>query len=168
MNPTELRLFSKPEQTLLVQTQKKRLDEMSEDEIDELLTRVRRARNKYMKLYRRQSASNVEEHETRAGTDTSNQRTYRKAEIFEDALSRVARALATAAKATARELKDERIAAAAAAKGSSRKQGKGSTSKGRDTGSKRRKPAKGRSADNSRKASSKASGARNQAKRDKR
>ena len=59
------------------------------DDLDELLTRVRRARNKYTKLYRRQSADLVAAKSSRAGTSTSNLRTKRKAEIFEDALAAV-------------------------------------------------------------------------------
>lgn len=168
MKPTELRLFSKAEQTLLVNTQKKRLDEMSEDDLDELFTRVRRARNKYMKLYRRQSATLVTDHESRAGTDTSNQRTRRKAEIFEDSLARVARSLAAAARATSRQLKEERLALAADAKGSPWSSDGGEETDASDTSSNRRKPVGGRAASKSRQASRKSSGARNQARRDQR
>jgi hypothetical protein len=118
MNPTALHtLFSEKEQTLLVATERARLIGLAEDDLDELLTLVRRARNKYTKLYRRQSADLVRAKSSRAGTSTSNQRTKRKAEIFEDALSRVASALAAAARATAKILKQERLAAARAAKG---------------------------------------------------
>ena len=85
MKPTELDMFSAAEQTLLVHTERQRLAKMSEDELDELFTRVRRARTKYTKLYRRQSADLVASKSSRAGTSTSNQRTKRKAEILEDA-----------------------------------------------------------------------------------
>ena len=165
MNPTELDMFSATEQTLLVQTERDRLAEMSEDELDALFTRVRRARTKYTKLYRRQSADLVASKSSRAGTSTSNQRTKRKAEILEDALARVAAALGAAARATARELKAERLAAAKAAKGSPRTQGaKGAatTSTGKSSG----KTPSGRSTSKARQASRKSSGARNQAKRD--
>ncbi|HSP29920.1 MAG TPA: hypothetical protein VLN74_15320 [Ilumatobacteraceae bacterium] len=57
MNPTELHLFNGAEQTLLVQTERGRLALLDEDELDELFTRVRRARTKYTKLYRRQSGT---------------------------------------------------------------------------------------------------------------
>jgi len=168
MKPTELHLFSKSEQTLLVATEKKRLDELSEDDLDDLLSRVRRARNKYTKLYRRQSATLVADHESRAGTDTSNQRTKRKAEILEDALARVARSLATAARATAKQLKAERLAAAAAAKGAPLPSGGTGQSASSDSASTRRKPARGRAASKARQGSRKASGARNQARKDQR
>lgn len=167
MNPTELQLFSKSEQTLLVGTEPKRLADLTEDELDELFTRVRRARTKYMKLYRRQSADLVADSGSRDGTATSNQRTHRKAEILEDALARVARALASAARATSRQIKDERLAAAAAAKGApdlgpamSANAGSRSQVDG--------KPARGRATSKSRQASRRASGARNQARRDRR
>lgn len=168
MKPTELRLFTKAEQTMLVNTRKKNLDEMSEEEIDELFTRVRRARNKYLKLYRRQSRTLVVDHESRAGTDTSNQPTLRKAEIFEDALAVVARALAAAAKTTSKQIKEERLALAAAAKGSPWSSDGGDGTDQADPSSAQRKPVSGRATSKSRQASRKSSGARNQAKRDQR
>jgi hypothetical protein len=165
MNPTELHLFSAAEQTLLVQTERARLVELSEDELDELFTRVRRARTKYTKLYRRQSGDLVAAKSSRSGTSTSNQRTKRKAEIFEDALARVATALGTAARATAKDLKSERLAAAKAAKGSPAKQaGNSGTSKVEDA--KKGRTPTGRSTSKARQASRKSSGARNQARRD--
>ncbi len=170
MNPTELHLFDKREQSLLVATERDRLAALSEDELDDLLTRVRRARNKYTKLYRRQSATLVADHSTRAGTSTSNQRTKRKAEILETALARVSTALAVAARATARELKQERLAAAAAAKGSPRPSGGVTTSKSNTSKSNTsvdgKRPARGRAASKGRQASRKSSGARAQARRD--
>lgn len=128
MNPTELHsLFSTKEQTLLVATEAARLKGLSEDELDQLLGLVRRERNKYSTLYRRQSSALVEASSSRAGTATSNQRTRRKAEIFEDALARVAGALSKAARASANELKAQRLEAARAAKagGSKGTAGKG-------------------------------------------
>lgn len=171
MNPTELHtLFSSKEQTLLVATEKARLAELSEDELDDLLTLVRRARNKYTKLYRRQSADLVAAKSSRAGTSTSNQRTKRKAEIFEDTLARVATALAGAARASSTALKQERLAAASAAKGTP------SVARGRSTpsGIKGDQPASSRggstggAASKGRRASTNAQGARKQAKRDSR
>lgn len=167
MNPTELDLFSAAEQTLLVHTERERLAELSEDELDELLTRVRRARTKYTKLYRRQSADLVAAKSSRSGTATSNQRTKRKAEILEDALARVATALGAAARATAKELKTERLTAARAAKGSPVTQGAATASK-TTAATKRGKPASGRSTSKARQASRKSSGARSQARRDSR
>jgi hypothetical protein len=167
MNPTELDLFSAAEQTLLVQTDRGRLASMSEDELDDLFARVRRARTKYTKLYRRQSADLVAAKSSRAGTSTSNQRTKRKAEILEDALARVATALGAAARATAKELKAERLAAAQAAKGSPRTQGRAGA-KPTPASAEGASAPRGRSTSKARQASRTSSGARNQAKRDNR
>lgn len=168
MKPTELHtLFSAKEQALLVATEPARLKELSEDELDDLLTLVRRARNKYTKLYRRQSADLVAASSSRRGTSTSNQRTKRKAEIFEDALARVARSLAAAARATAAELKRERLDAARAGKGTpaiASSQPAPSTT----TGSQRARSATGPNADKARRASKQASGSRRQAAADRR
>jgi len=169
MKPTELRtLFSEPEQTLLVRTEAARLAVLTEDELADLLTAVRRARNKYTKLYRRQSSALVDQASSRAGTSTSNTRTKRKAEIFEDALSRVAKFLSRAAKASADELKAERLAAAAG--GGSPKAARGRKPAADTTKADRAarpKPSQG-AASASRQGSTKAAGARNQARRDSR
>lgn len=169
VNPTELHtLFSAKEQTLLVATESARLADLSEDELDELLTLVRRARNKYTKLYRRQSADLVVASSSRRGTSTSNQRTKRKAEIFEDALARVARSLAAAASATAKELKRERLDAARAAKGTPAIAQAGSHGSSAPSPTRAPRKAKGPNTSRSQRASTKAKGARSQAKRDSR
>ncbi|MGI9621762.1 MAG: hypothetical protein ACR2PK_02915, partial [Acidimicrobiales bacterium] len=89
MRPSEISLFTPSEQTLLVETESKRLDKLNEDELVKLLGRVRRARNKYSDLHRRQGASTVRSSGKRYAATTSNTRTLRKAEIMEDAVSRV-------------------------------------------------------------------------------
>lgn len=171
MNPTELySLFSAKEQTLLVATERARLKDLSEDELDDLLSLVRRERNKYSKLYRRQSSALVDAASSRAGTSTSNQRTRRKAEIFEDTLARVARALSVAARNSANELKRERLEAASNAKGNPRTKtpaARAAASTGVTT-RERGRAAKGGAASASRRGSSKAQGARRQAKSDSR
>jgi hypothetical protein len=135
-----------------------------------LLTRVRRARNKYTKLYRRQSADLVAAKSSRAGTSTSNQRTKRKAEIFEDALARTASALAAAARATSNALKQERLAAASDARGTPTGVGGRSTKVGitGDQPARERGGTKGGAASKARRASNAAAGSRRQAKRDSR
>jgi hypothetical protein len=172
MNPTELSLFSDKEQTLLVATEPARLAAMSEDELDDLLTLVRRARNKYSKLYRRQSSASVNAAGKRSASATSNQRTMRKAEIFEDALARVATKLGAAARASRDELKRERIEAARSAKGAPGSQ-RGTAGGGKASGerSAARRTSGGRTGGHvtdRRAASTRASGARNQARRDSR
>ncbi len=117
MTPSEIRLFTPKEQTLLVDTEPARLRELSEDELGDLLGRVRRLRNKYSDLHRSQGRASVEAAAKRYAATTSNQRTLRKAEVAEDAVARVARHLATAARAGAKELKAARIEAARSGSG---------------------------------------------------
>jgi len=112
VNPSDISLFTAKEQTLLVSTEPARLAELSEDELADLVTVVRRARNKYRDLDVRQSRQAIQQAGRRSVSATSNSRTLRKAEIFEDALSRVSRYLSKAARVRANELKDARIAAA--------------------------------------------------------
>lgn len=174
MNPTELALFSQAEQTLLVAVEPARLALMSEDELGDALLLVRRARNKYSTLHRRQAGATVTDVGRRSATQSQNLRTLRKAEIFEDALARVSRAYAGAAKATATQLKSERLALAKAAttpapaapkaaKSTVKPaQTKGTTPSGRGV-----VPASA-TASPARRGSSKAQGAKRQAKRDSR
>ena len=112
MKPSEISLFTKKEQTLLFDTENKRLEDLDEAALATLLTRVRRARKKYTDLDRRQSVDAMKAAGRRAATSSSNERTRRKAEVMEDAVSRVARYLSRAARANANELKHERIEAA--------------------------------------------------------
>ncbi len=175
MNPTELALFSDGEQTLLVATEPARLALMSEDELGDALLLVRRARNKYTKLHRRQGGATVAEVGRRAATQSQNLRTLRKAEIFEDALARVSRAYANAAKAAAAQLKSERLALAAAAtaapkapaRTAPKSTAKASAAKGRTAAGRGVVPAAATKSP-SRRGSSAAQGAKRQAKRDSR
>jgi hypothetical protein len=103
------------EQMLVRETAGEELATLDEDELVALHTRVRRARDKYVKLYRRQSANRVTETGARGRAFPKGSRDRNKAEVFEAALARVSRRLAAAARAAARELKAERIAEARAA-----------------------------------------------------
>ncbi|CAN5535961.1 hypothetical protein BH23ACT3_BH23ACT3_18630 [soil metagenome] len=165
MTPTELSLFNDKKQTLLVATEPSRLKEMSEDELDDLLTLVRKARNKYNTQYRRQGRESVDSAGKRSATATSNQRTLRKAEIFEDALARVARSLSAAARAQRDELKAERIAAARGERGSAARKPAG---RARNESGRAQTARRGDHVTERRAASTRAKGARNQARRDSR
>lgn len=112
MRPSEAALFTAKEQELLVETRADDLDSRSEDELIDLLSRVRRARNKYSDLHRRQAVKSMKKSGRRAVTADANERTLKKAEIFDDAVSRVARYVSRAARANADEAKQQRIAAA--------------------------------------------------------
>ena len=112
MNKKLLAMMNDVEQELLRDIYDGDLATLDEDALVDLHGRVRRARNKYSKLYRRRSADRVTADRSRAKASTVNQRTARKAEIFEDALAKVSRQLARAARTSAEQLKQERLAAA--------------------------------------------------------
>ena len=116
MDQTLFRMLTADEQTLVLATEAKRLAPLDEDALVELHDRVRRARTKYTKLYRRQASAQVRADAARGKASAKNANTAAKAEIFEDALARVSRRLATVARATAAELRAERLAAAGTAR----------------------------------------------------
>jgi len=116
-------MLNSTEQALLRDAEPKALDDLDEDELCELHDRIRRARNKYSKLYRRRAAAEVKSAGARAKGHARHARTAAKAEAFEDALARVSRHLARAAKASAAELRAERLAAAGRAKSAKPKRG---------------------------------------------
>jgi len=105
-------MLNEAEKELLRDAEPHNLGKLDEDELLALHDRIRRARNKYSKLYRRRAGEQVETDSARAKASGQHARTRRKAEAFEDALARVSRSLATAAKASAAALKAERLAAA--------------------------------------------------------
>lgn len=100
------------EQELVLSTGRDELLRLDEDGLLDLHARVRRARNKYSGVYRRQASARVSEYGGRGLARPKNQRNAQLAEVFEDALARVSRQLAVVARRTAAELKAERIAAA--------------------------------------------------------
>jgi hypothetical protein len=111
MNQATLKLLTEAERLLLGQTTKAHLAQLDEDALCDLHLRVRRTRTKYVKLYRRQASAQVTRDASRGVAAPKNQRTVAKAEVFEDALARVSRRLAEAARASAAQLKNDRLAA---------------------------------------------------------
>lgn len=101
---------------LIRETEKAALAELSEDELIELHTRIRRARSKYVKNYRRGASARVRPIGGRGRAGQQGARDRDRAEVFEQALARVSAALSRAARHSAAELRSERIAAAQAAK----------------------------------------------------
>ena len=97
------------EQALIRETERDSLATMDEDALLALHLRVRRARDKYVKLYRRQSAVRVGATGGRGKAFPKGSRDRGKAEVFEEALARVSRRLAAVARASAEALKRERI-----------------------------------------------------------
>lgn len=163
MNKAFRKYLTDAEVELIEETKPANLAELDEDALGELHNRVRRASSKYRKLHRRQASAQVRNDRGRGKAAAKNPRSAAKAEVFEDALARVSRSLSRAAKASAAELKAERLAVAKAGSAGPRKapttgQGAGS---GR-TPAKKRPPA----AKKKKNASTLAAGARRQAKRD--
>lgn len=112
MNNATWAMLNETEKALLRDTERRKLEGLDQDALLDLHDRVRRIRTKYAKLYRRRAASQVESDAARGRAHATHARTAVKAEAFEDALARVSRHLARAAKASADALKGERLAAA--------------------------------------------------------
>jgi hypothetical protein len=112
MNKATWAMLNETEKALLRQAEAPSLAGLDEDELLDLLTRIRRARNKYTVLYRRRASAQVTKDAGRAKAHAQHARTAAKAEALEDALARVARALAKTARARAAELRTERLDAA--------------------------------------------------------
>lgn len=110
-------MLNDTEQALLRSAEPRELEGLDEDELAALHDRVRRARNKYSKLYRRRAAAEIDAAGSRSKGHDRHARTVIKAEAFEEALARVSQHLTKAAKASAAALKAERLGLAKAAKG---------------------------------------------------
>src|SRR5689334_6552251 len=102
--------LTEAELALVRETDRKRLKKLDEDALIELHGRVRRARNKQVKNYRRRAAERVPETGGRGKAYERNARRRAKAEVFEELLSQVSARLATLAHEAAEALKAEREA----------------------------------------------------------
>jgi hypothetical protein len=100
------------EYRLVMETEREALAGLDEDQLVALHERVRRARTKYTKNYRREAAAKVPAKGGRGKARPTNTLNRQRAEVFEEALARVSTRLAAAARASAAELRAERIAAA--------------------------------------------------------
>lgn len=114
MKKLDYKLLSDSEKELVLAARPKQLRKLDEDELIDLHRRMRRARNKYSKLYRRRAAQQVGADRTRSKASKKHARVAAKAEIFEDKLSKVSRRLAVVSREQADALRDERLAAAGA------------------------------------------------------
>jgi hypothetical protein len=169
MKKRVLNSLTELERNLVAETEKQAMAELDEDALLELHTRVRRARTKYVKLYRRQASAQVETQGGRGKAYPKNQRSRDKAEIFERALARVSRRVEVLAKQSAAELKAERLAAAQRKGSGPRADGTGSgPDQKADQKAVRRATATKTTGGKKRDASTRAKGARRQAKRDSR
>lgn len=99
---------------LVRELEPKRLKALDEDELLDLHRRVRRARNKQVKNYRRKAAQNVKEVGGRGKAGPKGGKARWRAAAFEEALSIVSGRLAHVAHVQAEALKDARLAQARA------------------------------------------------------
>jgi hypothetical protein len=116
MNASLLAVLNDTERLLIAQTERDELAALDEDAAIDLEARIRRARNKYVGVYRRGASAAVSEHGGRGRAAPENTRAAMKAEAFEEALSRISRRVAVLARKAAAELRAVRLAAARAAK----------------------------------------------------
>ncbi|GAA1521002.1 hypothetical protein [Kribbella lupini] len=112
MNQALLNSLTEAERLLVAEAERDAVKSLDEDELLELHQRIRRARTKYVKNYRRAAGAAVAEAGGRGQSYPRNQRDRDKAELFETVLARVSREVAGAARQAATELRKERIAAA--------------------------------------------------------
>lgn len=112
MNQALLNSLTDAERLLMAETERDGLKRLDEDELLELHQRIRRARTKYVKNYRRAASSAVASRGGRGFSYPKNQRDRGKAELFESALARVSREVASAATRASTQLRTERIEAA--------------------------------------------------------
>lgn len=116
MDAATLAVLNQSENLLVAETSREALAALDEEEAIALETRVRRARNKYVSIYRRDAAAKVGEHGGRGRARKENLQNARKAEAFERALAQVSRRVAVLARQSAAALRAERLAMAQAAK----------------------------------------------------
>ena len=112
MNKAVLNSMTEAERLLVAETARDAMATLDEDQLLDLHTRIRRARTRYVKNYRRGASAGVAARGGRGFSYPKNQRDRDKAELFELALARVSRQVAVRANQAAAELKAERLAAA--------------------------------------------------------
>jgi hypothetical protein len=95
------RFLTDTQADLVRETEPQRMEKLDEDELLELHTRVRRARSKYVKLYRQTGASRVGMKGARGHAGPGNAANAAKAEVFELALARVSARVDVVARAAA-------------------------------------------------------------------
>jgi hypothetical protein len=149
--------LTEAELALVREADPERLSTMDEDSLIDLHTRVRRARNKQVKNYRRRAAARVEETGGRGKAYERNARRRAKAEVFEELLATVSARLADVAHQAAEVLRAERMAEPPPEKPPARKLTPQRLDRRPDTPDRKK-----------RHASTRAAGARRQARRDSR
>ena len=153
------------EQRLVAEASRDAMADLDEEELLALHSRIRRARSKYVTMYRRKASGAVVKRGGRGFSYPKNQRDRDKAEVFETALAAVSKEVAAHAARAAAELRSSRLAAASSSRGSGPKKTSARATKATPATS-RPRGAKKTSGGTKRDASSRAAGARRQAKRD--
>jgi hypothetical protein len=167
MNQALLNSMTVAERRLVAETSRAAMAELDEEELLSLHSRIRRARSKYVSVYRRKASGTVVKRGGRGFSYPKNQRDRGKAEVFEQALASVSREVGVRAARAAAELKASRLAAARSGGSGPKKVGVRAASVKKPPASRPRgvkKTTGGLKKD----ASSRAQGARRQAKRDSR
>lgn len=113
---TLLGILKDDERDLIREVEAERMELLDEDELLALHKRVRRARKKHTKNYRRSAAAGVADEGARGTARPRHGKAAQRAEIFEEALSRVSNRLAVVAQETYEALKTERLERAQAGK----------------------------------------------------
>jgi hypothetical protein len=116
MNQGLLNSLTDAERLLVAETDRDALKGLDEDELLDLHQRIRRARTKYVKNYRRAASASVAGVGGRGMSYPRNQRDRDKAELFESVLAKVSREVAVVANRASMQLRTERLEAARAAK----------------------------------------------------
>ncbi len=101
--------LSEDEYVLVRKTKKSQMTGLDEDQLIDLHSRIRRARNKYVTLYRRAARRRKAKGGRGGAAKAANVHNAARAEAFEKALSRVSARLATVSREAARELRTERL-----------------------------------------------------------
>ncbi len=163
VNKATFNSLTASEQALVLETERPRLLEHDEDALLGVFERVRKQRAKAVSQYRRGASARVDAKGARGAQRAAGpHRDALKAEVWEDALGRVSSRLATLSKASAKGLKEERLAAARGAATSGKPTaGGGKASAAGKAKAPRRTPAQKKQV-----AASASKGRRRQAKRD--
>ena len=165
MKQVVLNSMTTAEQRLVAEASREAMSELDEEELLALHARIRRARSKYVTMYRRNARGAVVKRGGRGFSYPKNQRDRDKAEVFEGALAAVSKEVGVHAVQAAAELKASRLAAARST-GSGPEKVAATTAAASDPPASRERGVKKTTGGVKKDASSRAAGARRQAKRD--
>ena len=165
MKQVVLNSMTTAEQRLVAEASREAMSELDEEELLALHARIRRARSKYVTMYRRNARGAVVKRGGRGFSYPKNQRDRDKAEVFEGALAAVSKEVGGHAARAAAELKASRLASARST-GSGPEKVAATTAAASDPPASRERGVKKTTGGVKKDASSRAAGARRQAKRD--